>query len=32
MDSSDFEAISAKLAELEGVSTAEVAKMDLAMG
>ena len=32
VDSSDFEAISAKLAELEGVSTAEVAKMDLAMG
>lgn len=32
VDSNDFEAISAKLAELEGVTTAEVAKMDLAMG
>lgn len=31
-DDTDFDSISGKMAEIEGVSNAEVAKMDLAMG
>ena len=32
MEGTDFEAIAAKMGELEGVQSAEVAKMDLALG
>lgn len=32
VEGADFDGIAAKLAELEGVTTAEVAKMDLALG
>ncbi len=32
VEGSDFDGIAAKMGELEGVQTAEVAKMDLALG